>query len=520
METFFQLRKVDEEKRLVHGRFSQSIVDRSGEMMDWETGRDAILSWSRSQSEASNGKSLGNVRGQHQKNAAAGRIVSIDVVEDEKAIDGAVEVVDDQDWAKVQKGVYTGFSIGGGYARRWTDTSTGVAIKMYTPRVEEISLVDRPCVQTAGFYEVVKCDGTTEQRGFSPQGDNMSEDAKAGESAELKKGLWDAKALISAVQELKSIHGSIGEGGGIGPELEDEVKRLGQLALAYLAEELGEHIGLSVEDGVDIDAIIGKAEETDMDTDENGELMDVAKGDFPGHPFRGNQYRKGGKAGAHHGASRSAHLATVRAHKAGGSSAHRAAANYHKIASSAHAKAGNSKMAAHHKEQAAYHSGTAARFAAHSKSVDGDLEKAARTGKKAAREQIAASSEELHKLCKGYLDLYGKADGDDEPEDDADKAVASDDLSNSAEPAPDMEEMIRRAVADAVRPFEGLLDKSAPAAASPATRAPNLRALDKDADASLSKADEHAELRKAAESDGPDAVRASIKLAFTNPSIL
>jgi hypothetical protein len=116
------------------------------------------------------------------------------------------------------------------------------------------------------------------------------------------------------------------------------------------------------------------------------------------------------------------------------------------------------------------------------------------------------------------LHLYGKADGDDEPEDDADKAVASDDLSKSAEPAPDMDELIRRAVADAVRPFEGLLNKSAPVA--PATRAPNLRALDKDADASLSKADEHAELRKAAESDGPDAVRASIKLAFTNPSII
>jgi hypothetical protein len=346
----------------------------------------------------------------------------------------------------------------------------------------------------------------------------MIEDAKAGEPAELKKGLWDAKALISAVQELKCIHDSIGEGGGIGPELEDEVKRLGQLALAYLAEELGEHVGLTVDDGIEIDAIIGRAEETDMDTDDDGEMLDVAKGDFPGHPFRGNQHRKGGKAGAHHGASRSAHLATVRAHKEGGSSAHRAAANYHKIASAAHRKAGNAKMSAHHKEQAAYHSGTAARFAAHSKAVDGDLEKAARTGKKAMRAQIGAASDELAKLCKGYLDLYGKADGDDEPEDDADKAVASADLAKSAEPAPDMDELIRRAVADAVRPFEGLLNKSAPVA--PATRAPNLRALDKDADASLSKADEHAELRKAAESDGPDAVRASIKLAFTNPSII
>lgn len=516
METFFQLRKVDEEKRIVYGRFSQAIVDRSGEMMDWETGRDAILSWSQSQSDASNGKSLGNVRGQHQKNAAAGRIVSIDVVEAEKAIDGAVEVVDDQDWAKVQKGVYTGFSIGGGYARRWTDTSTGVAIKMYTPRVEEISLVDRPCVQTAGFYEVVKCDGTTEQRGFSPQGDNMSEDAKAGESAELKKGLWDAKTLISAVQELKCIHDSIGEGGNIGPELEEEVRKLGQLALAYLAEELGEHIGLTVEDGLDIDAIIGTAAETDMDTDDDGELIDVAKGDYPGHPFRGNQHAKGRGAGAHHGASRSAHLATVRAHKDGGSSAHRAAANYHKIASAAHRKAGNARMAEHHKEQAAYHAGAAGR-ASHKAVEGGEMQKAARTGKKAMRAQIGAASEEMAKLCKGYLDLYDKAEGDDDA--DADKAVDSDDLAKAAEPAPDMEEMIRRAVADAVRPIQDQLTKSAPAAA-PATRAPNLRALDKDGDAGLAKADDHAELRKAAESDGPDAVRASIKLAFTNPTIL
>ncbi len=421
METFFQLRKVDEEKRIVYGRFSQSIVDRSGEMMDWETGRDAILSWSQSQSDASNGKSLGNVRGQHQKNAAAGRIVSIDVIEDQKAIDGAVEVVDDQDWAKVQKGVYTGFSIGGGYARRWTDTSTGAAIKMYTPRVEEISLVDRPCVQTAGFYEVVKCDGTTEQRGFSPQGDNMSEDAKAGESAELKKGLWEGKRFLSLLEEARWLQSS----------LSDEKVREGDASM--VPEDLKVCLGM---------------------------LAELAE------KYIGEQ------------------LAEL---KAGGTLA---------VAS------GSSEAIAEEAEA--------------EKAVPSDMTKAARNGKKAAREQIAASSEELHKLCKGYLDLYGKADGDDEL--DADKAVASDDLAKSAEPAPDMEEMIRRAVADAVRPFEGMLNKSAPFA--PATRAPNLRALDKDADASLSKADEHAELRKAAESDGPEAVRASIKLAFTNPTIV
>lgn len=423
METFFQLRKVDEEKRLVHGRFSQSIVDRSGEMMDWETGRDAILSWSQSQSEASNGKSLGNVRGQHQKNAAAGRIVSIDVVEDEKAIDGAVEVVDDQDWEKVQKGVYTGFSIGGGYARRWTDTSTGVAIKMYTPRVEEISLVDRPCVQTAGFYEVVKCDGTTEHRGFSPQGDNMSEDAKAGEPAELKKGLWEGKRFLSLLEEARWLQSS----------LADEKVREGDASM--VPEDLKVCLGM---------------------------IAELAE------KYIGEQ------------------LAEL---KAGGAIA---------VAS----EAGEAIAEATEAEKA----------------VAAEMEKAARTGKKAMRAQIGAASDELAKLCKGYLDLYGKADGDDEPEDDADKAVASEDLAKSAEPVPDMEDVIRRAVADAVRPFEGMLNKSAPAAL--AKGAPNLRALDKDADASLSKADEHAELRKAAESDGPDAVRASIKLAFTNPSIL
>lgn len=419
MDAFFQLRKVDEEKRLVHGRFSQSIVDRSGEMMDWETGRDAIMAWSQSQSDASNGKSLGNVRSQHQKNAAAGRIVSIDVVEADKAIDGVVEVVDDQDWAKVQKGVYTGFSIGGGYARRWTETSSGAAIKMYTPRVEEISLVDRPCVQTAGFYEVVKCDGTTEQRGFSPQGDNMSEDAKAGESVELKKGLWEGKRFLSLLEEARWLQTS----------LADEKVREGDASM--VPEDLKVCLGM---------------------------IAELAE------KYIGEQ------------------LAEL---KAGGAIA---------VAS----EAGEAAAEAVEAEKAA--------------SVD--LTKAARTGKKAAREQIAAASEDMHKLCKAYLDLYGKADGD---EDDAEKAVGAEDLAKSAESAPDVEDMIRRAVADAVRPFEGMLTKFAPVA--PATRAPNLRALDKDADASLSKADSLDDLRKAAESDGPDAVRASIKLAFTNPTI-
>ena len=64
------------------------------------------------------------------------------------------KIVDDNEWKKVEEGVYTGFSPGGRYAKRWQDG----AYRRYTPDVRELSIVDVPCNPSATFT-MVKADG-------------------------------------------------------------------------------------------------------------------------------------------------------------------------------------------------------------------------------------------------------------------------------------------------------------------------------------------------------------------------
>jgi hypothetical protein len=150
--------KIDVERRLIIGRAAQEIPDRAGEIMDYATAKPAFQAWSRSFSDATGGLSKGNLRAMHGR-TVAGRFDKITFDDDAKAIDVIAKVSDDNEWKKVLDGCYTGFSMGGGYAKRWDDGD----LKRYTPRISEMSLVDTPCIATALFAELVKADGITER---------------------------------------------------------------------------------------------------------------------------------------------------------------------------------------------------------------------------------------------------------------------------------------------------------------------------------------------------------------------
>lgn len=175
---FARLTKVDEEKRLVHGRAVEETLDRSGEIFDYETSKSHFTEWSKEASEASDGKSVGNLRAMHGK-VAAGKLVNIEFDDVQKAIDISAHVVDDQEWKKVMEGVYTGFSIGGSYVKKWNDSemkkTDGKPATRYTAQPSEISLVDRPCVPTAKFFDVQKADGSTVQVEFMAKGEEGEE---------------------------------------------------------------------------------------------------------------------------------------------------------------------------------------------------------------------------------------------------------------------------------------------------------------------------------------------------------
>ena len=167
MIAFARLTKVDEEKRLVYGRAAQQVPDRVNEEMDYEGSKPHFAKWSKSQMEASLGKSAGNVRGMHCK-IAAGILVpegGINFNDAEKAVDICSHVTDDQEWKKVLTGTYTGFSIGGRYVSKSVPDSKGVTRYIADP--SEISLVDRPAIPTATFFEIQKADGTITKQEFA-----------------------------------------------------------------------------------------------------------------------------------------------------------------------------------------------------------------------------------------------------------------------------------------------------------------------------------------------------------------
>ena len=176
--------KINEEQRLVYGRATKEAVDRSGEIMDYETSKENFIEWSNDFAERTNGKSYGAVREQHDAKKAVGKIAQpLSFVDDEKAIDVCVKVVDDEAWEKVKEGVLTAFSIGGRYGKQWTDDEGNLH---YTAVPTEISLVDQPCLPEA-VIEYVKADGSIEMKTFHKEGKNMDEMQKANALEELQK---------------------------------------------------------------------------------------------------------------------------------------------------------------------------------------------------------------------------------------------------------------------------------------------------------------------------------------------
>jgi hypothetical protein len=161
MKLFAQLSKIDESRHEVWGVATAEVVDKEGEIFDYESSKPFFQSWSDEIAKATDGKSLGNVREMHAP-SAVGKLVALEFVDDLKQIRVGAKIVDPAAWQKCTLGVYTGFSIGGSYVKTWKD---GEFIR-FTANPVEISVVDNPCVPGAHFT-AVKTDGSCEVRKFS-----------------------------------------------------------------------------------------------------------------------------------------------------------------------------------------------------------------------------------------------------------------------------------------------------------------------------------------------------------------
>lgn len=194
MKIDIPLMKIDEEQRLVIGRATQEVVDKSGEVMDYELSKPNFIAWSSDFAKRTNGKSYGNLRQQHDSHKAIGKLVKPPSFnDDDKAIDICAKVVDDTAWELVKSGVLNAFSIGGSYGKQWFDDNDNYH---YEAVPSEISLVDNPCCPTA-VIEFFKTDGSIEYKKI-----NKKEVFKLDNDA--KKALDDFKnSVLKALENLE-----------------------------------------------------------------------------------------------------------------------------------------------------------------------------------------------------------------------------------------------------------------------------------------------------------------------------
>ncbi len=207
MSLFLPITKIDVAQRLVYGTISEEVPDKAGEILDYASARPAFEEWSQQFHAASGGKSLGNVRAMHGA-VAAGKLTDIQFDDAGKRIDGVAKIIDDDEWRKVVEGVYTGFSIGGGYAKRWPDQQNPQLMR-YTPVLSEVSLVDNPAVPTATF-QLIKQDGSVELRKFGtgdaqPASGDMAEADGNESQSRTAKLLCDLAWLAAHVQAIGAV---------------------------------------------------------------------------------------------------------------------------------------------------------------------------------------------------------------------------------------------------------------------------------------------------------------------------
>ena len=191
MNIFIPITKVDAARRLVYGVVTAEAPDIAGEVCDYASTKPLYQKWSQKFADATDGKSFGNLRAMHS-NIAAGKLVDIAYDDAHKRIEICGKVVDDAEWAKVEEGVYTGFSQGGRYLKRWPDPDEPKLMR-YTAEPVEVSLVDHPCLPEATFA-VVKADGSTELRKFKA-GDWQEPLSEASLRVERSNPAFDASRI-------------------------------------------------------------------------------------------------------------------------------------------------------------------------------------------------------------------------------------------------------------------------------------------------------------------------------------
>jgi hypothetical protein len=207
LQKFIPFAKVDEIKRQVWGIVTAEIPDKDDEVCDYTGSKPFYQAVIAEMSKATNGGNFFPLRAMHGL-TAAGKCIGFDFRDDDKEIYMGFEVVDDAEWKKVQKQVYTGFSQGGKMVSSEPDPIFKGCVR-YVANPSECSLVDNPCLG-ASHFQYVKADGVVEIRKFKTSPALAEEYNRLGtleqEIALLKTQIAIVKAKTKSVfgEELPS----------------------------------------------------------------------------------------------------------------------------------------------------------------------------------------------------------------------------------------------------------------------------------------------------------------------------
>lgn len=248
---------------------ADETLDKSKEIFDYDTSKPYFQKWGDEFAKNTDGKSVGNVRSMHGKNAA-GKLTYMLFDDEKKRIVVRGKVVDDRDALKMSEGVYTGVSIGGDYVKRWDDDVVKGA-QRYTADPCEVSLVDNPCNPSARF--MFKAAGAEAEVEKPLTGDTE----KAAVDA-LAKILDGGKVKPSAVLKM------IEDAAKPAPEKREALKKaLGNPELTHgdLEKLAAEHLPGSVPGAGDADTLLAALFKAyDFTEAELKEFEDLAKREF------------------------------------------------------------------------------------------------------------------------------------------------------------------------------------------------------------------------------------------------
>jgi hypothetical protein len=262
----------------VEGILAAEEPDFEGEIMDFVSSKPNFQKWNKNFSDMTGGKSVGNLRGQHNPKIAAGKFVTMEYDDDKKAIPVLAKVVDPVEADKVRQGVYTSFSIGAHYARKWRDP--GGKYMRWTADPFEGSIVDFGSIPTTRGFVYRAADGHEEQREFdggrrqlrkafeaygrplSIEEEDRVVKAITGMGA-AQKGLYTISGFAQLVQELIYMRDSItfekemeGDASPVTERVAEATNELLECLAAYTQEQVSEEIGKTKEKTVELKDLV------------------------------------------------------------------------------------------------------------------------------------------------------------------------------------------------------------------------------------------------------------------------